>query len=245
MTKIVEINSLTKTFNNQKVVAVNNITFSLFDGEILSIIGESGSGKTTLIRLIAGLETPDSGEILLQNDLVSSEKVFIAPENRNVGMVFQDYALFPHLTVFENIAYGVSSNKKERVSEVLQIVDLIGFEKRYPHELSGGQQQRVALARALAPDPKLLILDEPFSNLDVILRNQLRTEIANILRKTKKTAIFITHDVKDAVVVSDKMLVLQNGHKIQEGTVKELFESPTNEYVKLLFEEQSITSNIQ
>lgn len=238
MTKIVEVKSASKSFDNGKIKAVDNISFSLNKGQILSIIGESGSGKTTLVRLITGLETADSGQIFLQNELVSSENVFVAPEKRKIGMVFQDYALFPHFTVFENVAYGISKNadKKKRISEVLEIVDLIGFEKRCPHELSGGQQQRVALARALAPNPELLILDEPFSNLDVVLRNQLRTELASILKNTKKTAIFITHDVKDATIISDKLLILQNGQKVQEGTVQELSETPKTEYVRLLFE---------
>lgn len=238
MTKIVEVKSASKSFDNGKIKAVDNISFSLNKGQILSIIGESGSGKTTLVRLITGLETADSGQIFLQNELVSSENVFVAPEKRKIGMVFQDYALFPHFTVFENVAYGISKNadKKKRINEVLEIVDLIGFEKRCPHELSGGQQQRVALARALAPNPELLILDEPFSNLDVVLRNQLRTELASILKNTKKTAIFITHDVKDATIISDKLLILQNGQKVQEGTVQELSETPKTEYVRLLFE---------
>lgn len=243
MSKTVVMKNVSKSFDRGTVKALLDISFSLKKGQIVSVIGESGSGKTTLVRLIAGLEAPDSGSIFLNDKLMSSEDVFIAPEKRKVGMLFQDYALFPHMSVFENIAYGIAKkiNKNERINQMLEIVDLKGFEKRYPHELSGGQQQRVAMARALAPDPELLILDEPFSNLDVILKNQLRKEIAEILKLTNKTAIFITHDIKDAIVVSDKIMVLQNGLKIQQGSVKEMYNNPKNEYVKLLFEEQLIS----
>lgn len=240
MRNIVQIQNTSKSFNGGKVKALTNISFSVKEGEIIAIVGESGSGKTTLIRLIAGLETVDSGTILLNETLVSSEKVCVAPEKRNVGMVFQDYALFPHLSIFENIAYGISkdSNKQERVSEMLALVNLQGYEKRYPYELSGGEQQRVALARALAPNPDLLILDEPFSNLDVILRNQLRNDVASILQKAKKTAIFITHDIKDAVAISDMIMVLQKGKIIQKGTINEVCKNPNSDYVELLFKEQ-------
>lgn len=242
MTKVLEIKNITKSFNNKKVKALTNVSFSLKKGEIISIVGESGSGKTTIIRLITGLETPDNGKIILNDELVSSEEVFVAPEKRNVGMVFQDYALFPHLTVFENIVYGISKqkNKEDTVSEMLTLVDLQGYEKRYPYELSGGEQQRVALARALAPNPNILILDEPFSNLDVILRNQLRKEIASILQKTRKTAIFITHDIKDAIAISDKMIVLQKGEIIQQGTISEVCKNPNSNYVELLFKEHTL-----
>ena len=162
----------------------------------------------------------------------------INPEKRNIGMVFQDYALFPHMTVFKNIVYGISKHphKKERVIELLNLVGLAGLEKRYPHELSGGQQQRVALARAMAPKPQLLILDEPFSNLDVILRNQLRNDLSNIIKKTKTTAIFVTHDIKDALVISDRVIVLQNGELIQKGKTEEIQKHPNSEYVKLLID---------
>lgn len=244
MNKVLEIKNITKSFNNNEVEALIDVSFSLESGEIVSVVGESGSGKTTLIRLITGLETPDKGKIILNDTLVSSEIVFVPPEKRNVGMVFQNYALFPHLTVFENIVYGISKqkNKKERVLEMLTLVDLQGYEKRYPYELSGGEQQRVALARALAPNPDVLILDEPFSNLDVILRNQLRQEVASILQKTKKTAIFITHDIKDAVSISDKMIVLQKGKIVQQGTIKEICKNPNSNYVELLFKEHLVKS---
>ncbi|WP_233131485.1 ABC transporter ATP-binding protein [Tenacibaculum holothuriorum] len=236
--EILQVKNLCKTFNKGKVEALINVFFSLEKGNILAVVGESGSGKTTLIRLIAGLEVVNEGQILMKENIISSKETFIEPQHRNVGMVFQDYALFPHLTVFENIAYGISKdqNKKERVTEVLQLIGLSGMEKRYPHELSGGQQQRIALARALAPKPELLILDEPFSNLDVILRNQLRKDIHTILKQTNTTAIFVTHDIKDALTVSDEILVLQKGNVLQSGKTKNVYENPEESYVKLLFE---------
>lgn len=235
---LLEIKEVKKTFNKGNIVALNNVSLSLIKGNIVAIVGESGSGKTTLIRLITGLEVLDSGTISLKNKVVSSNSVFIEPQFRNVGMVFQDYALFPHFTIFDNIAYGISKlpNKKERAKEVLDLVGLSDKEKNYPHELSGGQQQRVALARALAPKPELLILDEPFSNLDVILRNQLRKDVQRILKETNTTAIFVTHDIKDAIEISDEILVLQNGNVLQQGITKEVYEKPKEGYVKLLFD---------
>lgn len=236
MSTILTIQNAIKTFNSGKVIALNDVSSSLEKGNILAIVGESGSGKTTLIRLITGLETLDQGTIILQGKTVASDTIFIAPEKRKVGMVFQDYALFPHLTVFENISYGISKlvTKKERVNEVLSLVGLEGLENRYPHELSGGQQQRIALARALAPSPELLILDEPFCNLDVILRVQLREDISKIIKKTNTTAIFVTHDIKDALAISDDILVLQNGKIVQSGKTTAVTANPNNTYVKLL-----------
>jgi iron(III) transport system ATP-binding protein len=237
---ILQLKKLTKTFSRGKVKALNAISFTLHRGKILAVVGESGSGKTTLIRLITGLETQDYGTIAFKNNVLSSDSIFIEPEKRNIGMVFQEYALFPHFTVFDNIAFGISGNKKERVAEVLDLVALKGFEKRFPHELSGGQQQRVALARALAPKPELLILDEPFSNLDVILRQQLRSDIKKILKKTNTTAIFVTHDIKDALKISDEILVLQKGNLLQYGNTEEIFKNPNCEYVSLLFDAYKI-----
>lgn len=237
MSHILKIKQLSKSFNNGKDLVIDNINLSVKKGEIIAVVGESGSGKTTLTRLISGLETPDSGTISINNIEVASEHSFIAPEKRNIGLVFQDYALFPHLTVFKNIAYGLSKseNRKTRVSEMLALVDLTGYENRYPHQLSGGQQQRVALARALAPEPKLLLLDEPFSNLDVMLRVQLRNEIFDIIKKTEVTAIFVTHDTQDAIAIADKIAILQEGKKIQKGSIKKLYRKPKDYYVASLF----------
>jgi iron(III) transport system ATP-binding protein len=235
---LLELQKLQKKFNKGNVIALNDVSFNLEKGNILAVVGESGSGKTTLIRLVAGLETLDKGEIIINNKMVSSNSIFIEPQDRKVGMVFQDYALFPHFTVVDNIAYGISklSDKKERVEEVLHLVGLEGLGKRYPHELSGGQQQRVALARALAPKPELLILDEPFSNLDIILRNKLREDLLKILKETKSTVIFVTHDIKDALLISDDILVLQKGIVLQKGKTKEVYKKPNCKYISLLFE---------
>ena len=238
MNTTVHVKEVVKTFNRGKVIALNGVSFSLEEGNVLAIVGESGSGKTTLIRLITGLEVLDTGVITLNESMVSSDTIFVAPEKRKVGLVFQDYALFPHLTVYENIGYGISKSvqKNNRIKEVLALVGLPNIEDRYPHELSGGQQQRVALARALAPSPELLILDEPFSNLDVLLRNQLREDLLKIIKKTKTTAIFVTHDIKDALAISDDILVLQNGNICQQGKTKEVIKVPKSDYVKLLLD---------
>ncbi|WP_452222478.1 ABC transporter ATP-binding protein [Lacinutrix salivirga] len=235
MNTILEIKSLSKSFDKNTVV--KNVNLSVTNSNILAIVGESGSGKTTLIRLIAGLETQDSGQIKLNNTVIASDTVYKQPEKRNIGLVFQDYALFPHFTVFDNVSYGISKhvNKKQRVDEVLKIVGLEGLEKRFPHQLSGGQQQRVALARALAPNPALLILDEPFSNLDYNLRIQLRNDIFSIIKQTGITAIFVTHDTQDAIAIADQIVVFKDGEIKQQATPKELYSKPKSFYVASLF----------
>ena len=225
--------------------AVDDISFSLQKGETLALLGESGSGKTTLLRMIAGLEKPTKGFITLQNKLIFCDKnsIFIKPEKRNVGLFFQHYALFPHLTVFENIAYGLSnkyynkSQKRERVIEMLNLVELPNYEKRFAHELSGGQQQRIALARALAPNPELLLLDEPFSNLDQQLKGEVRQQIKNILEKTQTTTILVTHDLQDALSLADKLAVMRNGKIEQLDSAQKLYQNPLTEYVATLFGE--------
>ncbi len=234
---MVKFSNISKSFDNGKNNALNNVSFTLQKGKSYVIVGESGSGKTTLIRLLCGLEIPSTGTIMVNGNIVSSDTVFIQPEERKIGLVFQDYALFPHLSVYENVVYGISSdtNKKNRVKEVLKLVGLSGFGQRYPHELSGGQQQRVALARALAPKPNLLILDEPFSNLDASLRTQLRNELFSIIKKTDTTAIFVTHDTEDALAVADEILVLHNGFLVQQNNSEVLYNYPENIYVASLF----------
>lgn len=236
MAPYLHLTQLTKSFGKDSSV-VDIDLLSIKKGQIAGVVGESGSGKTTLMRLIAGLETPSSGTISLNGKMVNDTKVFTAPDKRNVGLVFQDYALFPHLTVKENIGYGLSSKKAtgDRVKEMLGLVGLQDYEVRYPHQLSGGQQQRVAIARALAPNPELLILDEPFSNLDTSLKLQLRNDVFSIIKKTGVTALFVTHDVEDAIAIADKIVVLTNGKVIQEGTAKEIYLSPVNMYVAGLF----------
>mgnify|MGYP006423747681 FL=1 len=237
MQATLNISSLTKSYDQGKVRALEGISFFVNKGDICAVVGESGSGKTTLIRLIAGLEELDSGQIHVENKLVASVKKNIDPDKRNVGMVFQEYALFPHLSVLENVTYGIkkSSSRKNQALQTLELVGLKGFEKRYPHKLSGGQQQRVALARALAPNPSVLILDEPFSNLDTMMRYRLRNEVFNIIKKTGVTAIFVTHDTQDALAVADEILILQNGKLVQKDEASALYKKPQSIYVASLF----------
>lgn len=234
---MLRIESLSKSFDKGKTFALKDVSFSLKEGDVYAIVGESGSGKTTLIRLIAGLETPDHGFIELNGVQVSSIKKMVSPEKRKIGLVFQEYALFPHLTLFQNILYGISKqkNKATRAGEVLELVGLAEMKDRYPHQLSGGQQQRVALARALAPNPSLLILDEPFSNLDAMLRAQLRNEVFDIVKKSGVTAIFVTHDTQDALTVADEILILQHGRLVQKDAAANLYTKPSSVYVASLF----------
>lgn len=234
---MLQVKEVSKSFDDGKSYALRDVSFGMEKGDVRAIVGESGSGKTTLIRLIAGLERPDAGEIFFQGKLVSSIHRLVPPEKRKIGLVFQEYALFPHLRLLDNVMYGISrmKNKKERAREVLELVDLKGVEERYPHQLSGGQQQRVALARALAPRPELLILDEPFSNLDAVLRAQLRNQVFEIVKKTGVTAIFVTHDTQDALTVADEILILKDGSLIQQDQAFKLYTQPKSIYVASLF----------
>jgi ABC-type Fe3+/spermidine/putrescine transport system ATPase subunit len=202
------------------------------EGEFVALLGRSGSGKTTLLRLIAGFERPTQGTIEIAGRLVAGNGVFIPPEKRRVGMVFQDYALFPHLTVLENIRYGLrDAGADKRAQEVLELVGLDGLADRMPGELSGGQQQRVALARALAPEPPVLLLDEPLSNLDAALRERTRAELRALLKEVGITAVFVTHDQEEAFHLSDRIAILDRGRLQQVGTPEELYHQPVNAFV--------------
>lgn len=231
------INALSKSFDKGRNYALKDVTFNLKAGDVCAIVGESGSGKTTLVRLIAGLERPDHGSVAMNGKVIASLDKFVKPEKRKIGLVFQEYALFPHLTVLENVLYGISKikHKKKRAQEMLDLVGLANMGERYPHQLSGGQQQRVALARALAPEPSLLILDEPFSNLDAMLRTQLRNEVFDIIKKTEVTVLFVTHDTQDALSVADEILILQNGKVVQKDAAANLYVKPSTLYVASLF----------
>jgi iron(III) transport system ATP-binding protein len=204
----VEISKLSFTYSAAKVL--DHFSFSMNKGEIVGVLGQSGSGKSTLLRLIAGLETPTEGEISISARTMVNAWTFIQPEQRGVGMVFQDYALFPHLTAARNIEFGLHrmtrSERQARLKEMIELVQLSGLENRYPHELSGGQQQRVALARALAPKPSLLLMDEPFSNLDTELKAAIRSELRDILRKAEMTCLFVSHDQQDVDVICDRTI---------------------------------------
>ncbi len=221
---ILKTEHLSKTYDG-KYYALSDVSFSLKPNTICAIVGESGSGKSTLLRLIAGLERSSDGSIFIKNEVVNSNRLHVIPQERPVGMVFQDFALFPHLTVEQNIAYGISKNKKERVTELLKTVQLSGYERRYPSELSGGQQQRVALARTLARSPELLLLDEPFSNLDAHLKAELRQTIRQIVKSLNLTMIFITHDIYDAIDIADELIFLKDGQLLEHCSIGDLFEN--------------------
>ncbi len=208
------------------------------DGQIVALIGESGCGKTTLLRVIAGLECPSKGSIKIGDKDVCNQSIFLPPEKRNVGLVFQDNALFPHLTVKKNIEFGIKNlaiqDRKLHFEEILELTNLGDFLDRYPHELSGGQQQRVALARALVCKPNVLLLDEPFSNMDEPLKVKLRAEIKTLITNTKTTTLLVSHDIRDAFAVADSIVILRDGKIEQVGTEQELKNKPQNNYVQEL-----------
>jgi|SRR5690554_2722922 len=214
---------------------VNQLSLELEKGEIGCLLGVSGCGKTTILRAIAGFEPLRSGEIWLAGRKLSSATQQVAPEQREVGMMFQDYALFPHLSVERNVGFGLRRHTKaeraKRVDEMLELVGLQAERKRYPHELSGGQQQRVALARALAPSPSLLLLDEPFSNLDVDTRERLAFEVRDILKQAGLTAILVTHNQAEAFAIADRIGVMEQGQIVQWGSPRALHEQPVNAFV--------------
>ncbi len=222
----IDIKNLDFNYKNSKEKTINNFSIDINKGEIIAILGESGSGKSTILRLISGLEVPSSGHIKVDNRVLVDDDYFLQPEKRGVGMVFQDYALFPHMTVGQNIKFGLkdmkSKEKEMRVAEVLNLVDLEGYEKRYPHELSGGQQQRIALARALAPRPSLLLMDEPFSNLDTNLKSKIREELKQIIDKSRITSIFVTHDKEDAINIANRVIILKEGELVKAGNPKDV-----------------------
>jgi len=213
--------------------AVKELDLVVEQGQILTILGPSGGGKTTTLRLIAGFEAPDAGTVEIGDTVVASPEVFVPPEQRRVGMVFQDYALFPHLSVADNIAYGLPKGEKRnaRLRDILALVGLTGLASRMPHELSGGEQQRVALARALAPEPEVVLLDEPFSNLDANQRREMRQEVKEILKASNATAIFVTHHQREALVMSDLVAVLNQGHLEQVDNPEMLFHHPRTRFV--------------
>ena len=230
---VIECAAVTKSFG--PAPAVDGISFALMPGEVLSILGPSGAGKTTLLRLIAGFERLDEGEISVEGRLVSGASQHVPPDRRNVGMVFQEYALFPHKTVAENISFGLhrleGAERNGRLNEVIQLVKLDGFEVRYPHELSGGQQQRVAVARTIAPRPCAVLLDEPFSNLDAGLRRDMRREVSDILRNSGIATMFVTHDQEAAFSIADRVGVVRDGRLEQVDFPDVVYESPATQFV--------------
>jgi len=230
----IEIQNLFKRF--KKVVAINHIQLEVQKGEMLTLLGPSGCGKTTTLRCIAGLERPEEGDIIIDGKSMISP-AFVQPSKRGIGMVFQNYAVWPHMKVFNNIVYGLKlqniSRKqiRDRAYQVLEMVGLGGLEDRYPSQLSGGQQQRVALARALVRNPKVLLLDEPLSNLDAKLREKMRFEIKSLVRRMGITSVYVTHDQAEAMVISDRIAVMEGGNVVQIGTAQEIYVKPSNRFV--------------
>ena len=233
MSNLLEVEQLCVAYGGN--VVVHDVSLSLASGEIGCLLGPSGCGKTTLLRAIAGFEPLKQGNILLGGKSVSSPGFTTPPEKRQVGMVFQDFALFPHLTIADNIGFGIrhlkGSYRKQRIDELLALVDLPDFHSRYPHELSGGQQQRIALARALAPKPQLLLMDEPFSSMDVELREELAREVRCILKSEQITAILVTHDQHEAFAMADNIGVMQHGRLLQWDSGYDLYHSPATPFI--------------
>ncbi len=233
----VAVEGLTKRFG--EVTAVDNVTLTARSGEMLSLLGPSGCGKTTTLMSIAGLERPDDGRILAAGEVLADARrgFFLPPERRNLGMVFQSYALWPHMMVADNVAYGLRTRRtpeaqiRTLVDDVLQLVQLEGMGTRYPHQLSGGQQQRVALARALVYQPRILLLDEPLSNLDAKLRERARIWLRELQQRLRITAIYVTHDQVEALSLSDRIAVMARGRIVQFGTPREIYEHPTDPFV--------------
>ncbi len=232
---VIHLEGVSKKFPQSARPALQDVSFGVEHGEIFTLLGESGSGKTTLLRLIAGFEAPTAGRVIVNSQAVADRHRMVPPEKRAVRMVFQEHTLFPHLTVGDNIGFGLSGigsrRKRQRISQELELVGLSGYQRRYPHELSGGQKRRVELARALATDPVLLLLDEPFSGLDANLKHRVRQQLQQILRASGITSIMVTHDLHDALGLSDRLAILQEGKLEQVGTPSEVFSRPGNRYV--------------
>jgi len=232
--KTLELINVTKQYAPDALPSVNSVSLSVAKGETLALIGPSGCGKTTTLRLIAGFEQPDSGTIVLGGKVIADRKASAPPEQRGVGMVFQDHALFPHLTVAENVAFGLDGqDRRSRTEQIDYMLKLVGLERlagRYPHELSGGERQRAALVRALAPRPVIVLLDEPFSNLDADRRAEMREQVRAILKMLSATAIFVTHDHEEALFMGDHVAVLNAGRLEQVGTPEEIFHSPATRF---------------
>jgi iron(III) transport system ATP-binding protein len=232
---VLELAAVTRRYRRGQPPAVDGVSLTVSRGEILALLGPSGSGKSTLLRLIAGFERPDAGSVAINGRVVADAGFAVPPERRGVGIVFQDYALFPHLTVEANVAFGLHglerSRRRERVRSFLDLVGLPALAQRYPHELSGGQQQLVALARALAPAPAVLLLDEPFSNLDADLRGEMREDVEKILRETETTVIFVTHGQDEAFGIGDRVGVLAQGRLEQLDTPETIYHRPASPFV--------------
>jgi iron(III) transport system ATP-binding protein len=233
----ISIKNLTKTYGDSEMAAINDLSLEIGDNQFVTLLGPSGCGKTTTLRLIAGYMAPDHGSIHVDRTLLSSKDGVVPPENRGMGMVFQNYAVWPHKSVFENVVFGLRVRKvpaaaaRERVARALALVNLTGYEQRLPNELSGGQQQRVALARSLVVEPDILLLDEPLSNLDAKLRERMRGELKQLQRRTGITFIYVTHDQAEALALSDQIAVIHEGRLQQYGSPYQVYARPANRVV--------------
>ena len=228
---IIRARDVAKAYGDEAVLT--NFNIDIWKGGIFGILGMSGSGKTTALRLIAGFDRPDAGRIEMANKVLVDDNLWVPPEERNIGMVFQDYALFPHLTVEKNVSFGLTKEeiKNGRIEEVLDLCSLKRYRDKFPQEVSGGQQQRVALARALAPNPEIVLLDEPFTSLDANMARDLREEVVSLLRTTETTAVLVTHDQEEALSVCDIVSVLEEGEIIQSATPQEIYLNPVSKNV--------------
>ena len=241
----VELKDINKTYAGYQ--ASNHVSFGIEQGRLIALLGPSGSGKTTILRMIAGLETPDSGEIVIDGKVVNN----IPASERGIGFVFQNYALFRYMTVYDNIAFGLNVKKEntkyidDSVHELLKLISLAGLEKRYPSQLSGGQRQRVAFARALAPNPHLLLLDEPFAAIDAKVRQELRSWLKEMIEKLGITSIFVTHDQDEAIEVADEIIITNKGHIEQKGTPLEIYQNPQTAFAASFFGQTSQITNYQ
>lgn len=239
MHPVLELRNISKSYPGSAGKAVDNVSLEVEKGDILALVGESGSGKTTLLRTIAGLEHPDGGSLILSGSVISEGRKSVPAYQRNIGMVFQDYALFPHMTIADNVGFGLkgksASEKKKIIEETLALTGLDEDLRKYPHQLSGGQQQRVALARALAPKPSILLLDEPFSNLDTVLHERVRDDLRKIVKATGITTILVTHHTRDALSMADKVAVIHKGRLLQMDAPETIYAHPVSGYVAHLF----------
>ena len=239
---ILQIENLHKSYRRNAQPVLRGIHHTLEAGNVAAIVGKSGSGKSTILKIIAGLETANQGRIILDGVEITSDSSFVAPEKRNIGYLFQDFALFPHLTVAKNIAFGLSGRikKEDRVREMLALMQLEGHYAKYPHELSGGEQQRVALARAMAPNPSLLLLDEPFSNLDNHIKDDIRSFVFSVIQSAGLSCIFVTHDLEDVMEYAHTISILHEGIIEQSGSPQEVYKQPTSPHVAGFFGEINI-----
>ncbi|WP_054955891.1 sulfate/molybdate ABC transporter ATP-binding protein [Paenibacillus dakarensis] len=239
----VQVRDLSKHFGSFH--AVKNVSFDIEKGHLIGLLGPSGGGKTSILRMLAGLESPDSGQISFHGRVVND----IPPQERGIGFVFQNYALFKHMTVYDNIAFGLKVKKvpkskiKDKVMELVELTGLSGFERRYPHQLSGGQRQRVAFARALAPEPQLLLLDEPFAAIDAKIRQELRSWLRDLIERVGITSIFVTHDQDEAIEVADEIMIINEGRVEQKGTPWDIYKEPSTPFVATFIGESTMVED--